>query len=113
MNIFLRIYNTLFCTMQRQDLSRWEHPVNTDMPIYGVYHVFCADGWQSLVKAQVEHLRTSGLLDATAKLYVSCVALHEGDVDILKQIIEKSSYHQGLYCWVTNNLKAMENNPKH
>ena len=32
--------------------------------------------------------------------------------DILKQIIEKSSYHQGLYCWVTNNLKAMENNPK-
>lgn len=33
--------------------------------------------------------------------------------DILKQIIEKSSYHQGLYCWVTNNLKAMENNPKH
>lgn len=87
MNIFLRIYNTLFCTMQRQDLSRWEHPVNTDMPIYGVYHVFCADGWQSLVKAQVEHLRTSGLLDATAKLYVSCVALHEGDVDILQQIV--------------------------
>lgn len=33
--------------------------------------------------------------------------------DILKQIIEKSSYHQGLYCWVTNNLKSMENNPKH
>ena len=33
--------------------------------------------------------------------------------DILRQIIEKSSYHQGLYCWVTNNLKAMENNPKH
>lgn len=33
--------------------------------------------------------------------------------DILKQIIEKSSYHQGLYCWVANNLKAMENNPKH
>lgn len=33
--------------------------------------------------------------------------------DILKQIIEKSSYHQGLYCWVTNNLKEMENNPKH
>ena len=33
--------------------------------------------------------------------------------DILKQIIEKSSYNQGLYCWVTNNLKAMENNPKH
>ena len=33
--------------------------------------------------------------------------------DILKQIIEKSSYHQGLYCWVTNNLKAMDNNPKH
>lgn len=87
MNIFLRIYNTLFCTMQRQDLSRWEHPVNTDMPIYGVYHVFCADGWQSLVKVQVEHLRGSGLLDATAKLYVSCVALHDGDVDILKQII--------------------------
>ena len=87
MNIFLRIYNTLFCTMQRQDLSRWEHPVNTDMPIYGVYHVFCADGWQSLVKVQVEHLRSSGLLDATAKLYVSCVALHDGDVDILKQIV--------------------------
>jgi len=87
MNIFLRIYNTLFCTMQCQDLSRWEHPVNTDIPIYGVYHVFCADGWQSLVKAQVEHLRTSGLLDATAKFYVSCVALHEGDVDILKQIV--------------------------
>ena len=33
--------------------------------------------------------------------------------DILKQIIEKSSYHQGLYCCVTNNLKEMENNPKH
>lgn len=87
MNIFFRIYNTLFCTMQRQDLTRWEHPVNTDMPIYGVYHVFCADGWQSLVKTQVEHLRSSGLLDATAKFYVSCVALHDGDVDILKQIV--------------------------
>jgi len=87
MNIFLRIYNTLFRTMQRQDLSRWEHPVNVDMPIYGVYHVFCADGWQLLVRAQIEHLRRSGLLDVTAKFYVSCVSLHERDVDILKQIV--------------------------
>ena len=87
MNIFLRVYNTLFRTIDRHDLSAWDHPVNTNMPIYGVYHVFCADGWESLVNAQVDDLRTCGLLDATAKLYVSCVALHDGDVDTLKKII--------------------------
>lgn len=87
MNIFLRVYNTLFRTIDRHDLSAWDHPVNTNMPIYGVYHVFCADGWESLVNAQVHDLRTCGLLDATAKLYVSCVALHDGDVDTLKKIV--------------------------
>lgn len=87
MNIFLRVYNTLFRTIQRHDLSAWDHPVNTDIPIYGVYHVFCADGWETLVNAQVDRLRTSGLLDATAKFYVSCIALHDGDVDTLKKIV--------------------------
>ncbi|MDY0153023.1 MAG: hypothetical protein RBR72_00390 [Prevotella sp.] len=102
MNVLLRVYNTLFRTIQRHDLSAWDHPVNTDKPIYGVYHVFCADGWELLVNAQVQRLRASGLLDASAKFYVSCITLHEGDVDTLKKIVNSDKLE----------IISIDNNPK-
>jgi len=85
--MFKNLYNTLLRTYTRRDLSQWEHPADTAVPIYGVYHVFCANGWQDLVAQQIQHLKDSGLLAATEKFYVSCIYSQPGDVEKLKEIV--------------------------
>ena len=55
---FLHVY-------QRVDLTPWDYPPRDKRPIYGVYHVYCARGWQLLASAQLKTLRESGLLAAT------------------------------------------------
>ena len=87
-NLYKRVKDSIFHTYNRKDLSAWEHTPSTPLPIYGVYHVMLDTGWTSLVKSQIENLKRSGLLTATKKLYVSCIASKQADVALLKQIID-------------------------
>ena len=84
MNLLNSLYRTLFHTYERYDLSPWQHTPTNTRPIYGVYHVFCARGWQRLVADQYCHLKRSGLLEHTDKLFVSCIIFQETDVEELR-----------------------------
>ncbi|RRD02512.1 hypothetical protein [Prevotella sp. OH937_COT-195] len=79
--------DSLFRVYRRYDTEKWEHEPRSARPIYGVYHVYCIDGWQKLVERQVENLRKDGLLDATQRLFVSCISGNKGDIDELRRII--------------------------
>lgn len=45
-------------------------------------------GWEKLARKQIENLKNSGLLSATEKLFVSCIAADKTKVDELKQLID-------------------------
>lgn len=86
-SVFKRVYLSLFKTFDRRDLSQWEYSPSTCLPVYGVYHAFLDNGWESVVTAQIGRLRRSGLLGYTRKLYVSCIAQDDESVEKLRQII--------------------------
>ncbi|MDD7317726.1 MAG: hypothetical protein SOZ80_07705 [Prevotella sp.] len=83
----LHIADSLLRVFDRRDISMWEHEPQSVRPIFGVYHVYCVKGWQRLVERQVENLKSGGLLDATERLFVSCISQNEGDIDELRRII--------------------------
>ena len=87
MNPLKSLYRTLFRAYECTDLSPWQHTPVTGQPIYGVYHIFCARGWQRLVADQYAHLKQSGLLDATRKLFVSCIVFRDTDEQELRRIM--------------------------
>lgn len=81
------LYDSVFHVYKRYDLTPWDR-LPKDIPqIYGVYHIFCAPGWQSLVKDQMESLRSSGLWAATKKLFVSCIISKDSDMGELRSIM--------------------------
>lgn len=82
-----RITDTLLHVYDRRDISKWQFEPALTRPIYGVYHVYCVDGWQTLVAKQVENLRRDGLLDNTRTLFVSCISQNDDDIRELKRII--------------------------
>lgn len=82
-----RAYKSLFDVCHRCDLSRWNHEPRRETAIYGIYHIWCAPGWEEMVSRQMSHLRSSGLLGATARLYVSCIVSGKDDIDKLKGIL--------------------------
>lgn len=102
MNLLNNLYRTLFHTYERHDLSPWQHVPTNEQPIYGVYHVFCARGWQRLVADQYGHLKRSGLLEHTDKLFVSCIISQEEDVEDLRRIIDTDKL----------DLVSVQRNPK-
>ena len=80
--------DTFFRASRRYDLSPWDHePPAGGKPIYGIYHVYCAGPWRQMVAEQMASLRSSGLLDATRRFYVSCIPLEPGDSAELERII--------------------------
>lgn len=79
--------DTVFHTTSKYDLSLWDCQPKTNLPIYGVYHIFCDKDWQKMVTMQVEHLKASGLFGATKKLYVSVIARNEDDIKELHRIV--------------------------
>ena len=85
--MFDRIYSTLFKVYEKHDLSSWEREPGCVMNIYGVYHVLCERGWETLVREQVAALKESGLYAVTKRIYVSCIALGADDADKLVRII--------------------------
>ena len=87
MNIFQRLRETLFRVYNRPSLGRWEHAPHLERPIYGVYHIMLGHGWQSLAQAQFRSLKSSGLLDASNKLFVSCITTEHGNEQDLKAVL--------------------------
>lgn len=80
--------DTFFRASRRYDLSPWDHePPAGGKPIYGIYHVYCAGPWRQMVAEQMASLRSSGLLDATRRFYVSCIPMEPGDSAELERII--------------------------
>ena len=45
MSIWQTISTTLIHINRKEDLTPWERPYTGKLPIYGVYHEFCAEGW--------------------------------------------------------------------
>lgn len=85
---FPHLLDSFFHVYQREDLSSWEHEPTAHPPIYSVYHVYCAQGWERLVNQQLSNLRQSGLLDATSKLYVSIITQESTDIDKFLKIAD-------------------------
>lgn len=77
MNIVRKIvrkaYDTVFRAVERHDLTCWEAEPQTAVPVYGVYHVYCDEGWRDLAADQIRRLKDSGLLAVTERLYISCI----------------------------------------
>lgn len=73
-------------------------------PIYGFYHVYAkVDGWQDLVKDQIERLKKSGLFDITTKLYFDILYENEEDIRDLQCIIG-SDKGEIIYSSVNGSL---------
>ena len=88
-SILKRIYKSTLGIYERRDLSAWSHTPTTTLPIYGIYHVFCDANWEDMVREQVGRLRKSGLLSATQKFYISCIAKSEEDINHLKRVLQE------------------------
>ena len=85
--IFHKFRDTFFRTTSKYDLSRWDVEPPTQLPVYGVYHIFCDKDWQRMAGQQIAHLKSSGLFAATVRLYVSIIARNDGDVEELRRIV--------------------------
>ena len=88
-SILKRIYKSTLGIYERKDLSSWSHTPDCSTLIYGIYHIFCDANWKEMVREQMQHLADSGLLEASNRLYISCIARNNEDimelVDILRQ----------------------------
>lgn len=92
MNIWRTINTTLFHINRKKDLTPWEHPYSGELPIYGVYHIFCAEGWEQLVPLQIDRLRKSGLAAQTKTLFISIIYRQEEDLVKLRQMLDGIRY---------------------
>lgn len=102
-NILHRISQSLFHVYERKDLQQWDVAPQKHLPIYGVYHIMLDTGWEKLARKQIENLKNSGLLAATEKLFISCIAADEAKVDALKQLIDSEKVE--LIAFSTNPQK--------
>lgn len=97
MSIWQTISTTLIHINRKEDLTPWKRPYTGKLPIYGVYHVFCAEGWEELVPLQIERLKQSGLAARTKTLLVSCIYRRADDVEKLRKMLEGIS-HEMVAC---------------
>lgn len=86
--IINKVHDTLFRAVERHDLNSFEYEPDALLPVYGVYHVFCDIGWQNMVAAQIGNLKTSGLLERTTRLYISCIVNDKATVSELMSIVD-------------------------
>ncbi len=88
-SILKRIYKSTLGIYERKNLSKWDVVPTTSLPIYGIYHIYCDGKWEEMVREQMERLQGSGLLAVSEKLYISCIAKSEEDIERLKQILSE------------------------
>ncbi len=86
-SILYRAYKSTFGVCQRHDLSRWSHFPGTMPKIYGMYHIWCAPGWDRMVSEQMRHLRASGLWEHTEALFISCIVADKCEEEKLRAVI--------------------------
>lgn len=87
--ILKRIYKSTLGIYERKSLSSCDIPPTTQTPIYGIYHIFCDANWEQMVNEQMKRLSQSGLLKASRKLYISCIAKSKEDIEKLQQILQE------------------------
>lgn len=85
--ILQRAYQSTLGVCRRHDLTPWDHQPKTSAAVYGVYHVWCASGWERMVSDQMKRLRESGLLAHTKKLFVSCIVKDSGEAKALRSLL--------------------------
>lgn len=88
MNPIRKLHDTLYLAFQRYDLSKWDREPENDITIYGVYHIYCDNGWQAMVADQIATLKHSGLLERTERLYISCITRNEAEVKEIVKIVD-------------------------
>lgn len=88
MNPIKKLHDTVSLAFQRYDLSSWNKEPDGDVAIYGVYHIYCDKGWQSMVADQIATLKRSGLLERTRKLYISCITKSDNELREIVDIID-------------------------
>lgn len=87
LKILQRISQSIFHVYNRKDLTSWDIAPQQHLPIYGVYHIMLDEGWETLAQDQLKSLKESGLLEATTKLFVSCITPNKAMVEKLKQVL--------------------------
>lgn len=85
-NPFHKLHDTVSRAYERHDLTPWMHTPAQHPPIYGFFHIYCDKDWERMVTSQVERLTHSGLINETARLFVSCILLHDEDEALLHRI---------------------------
>lgn len=72
---------TIFKSNPRNNVANED--VSFDRPIYGFYHIYCANNWRSIFDEQYFRLVESGLLNVTKQLNI-CVIGTNIDVNYIK-----------------------------
>lgn len=58
----------------------------TNLPIYGLYHILCVNNWKILMEKQISHLKNSGLYDRMDLLLVSAIVSQNKDEEDIVRI---------------------------
>lgn len=82
-----KIKKILFPFGRKSSLPLLNSPLTEE--IIGVYHIFCAEGWEELVNEQIHSLKDSGLYEQTKTLFVTCITpqIGGGNIEIVKKIV--------------------------
>ena len=107
-SILKRIYKSTLGIYERKDLSSWSHTPACSTPIYGIYHIFCDANWKEMVGEQMQHLADSGLLEASNRLYISCIARNDEDIMELEDILGQYSKDKIEFVSKTTNPQRFE-----
>ena len=107
-SILKRIYKSTLGIYERKDLSSWSHTPACSTPIYGIYHIFCDANWKEMVREQMQHLADSGLLEASNRLYISCIARNNEDIMELVDILRQYSEDKIEFVSKTTNPQRFE-----
>ena len=107
-SILKRIYKSTLGIYERKDLSAWSHTPTSSTPVYGIYHIFCDANWKEMVREQMQHLADSGLLEASNRLYISCIARNDEDIMELEDILQQYSADKIEFVSKTTNPQRFE-----
>lgn len=107
-SILKKIYKSTLGIYERKDLSSWSHTPTCSTPIYGIYHIFCDANWKEMVREQMQHLADSGLLEASNRLYISCIARNDEDIMELEDILRQYSKDKIEFVSKTTNPQRFE-----
>lgn len=107
-SILKRIYKSTLGIYERKKLTKWDFTPSCSTPIFGIYHIFCDAHWEDMVREQMDRLSETGLLATSEKLYISCIAKSEEDIEKLKNILQQYSKDKIEFVSLTTNPTRYE-----